>query len=141
MSEPAERLLQALKPGTVAWIEIKDGELPRVADLPLIAACLLSKRKKLPSNVGAFRTINKSWSQLDPRSQEKWLRSTKPLFNAVLRDFLKCFRPIRCEILEALNSPELRLVAYRQRVVDGRMEHTIKLVEKKPSVEIAVTPN
>lgn len=105
-----EKLFESLRPSsfkddTKPWLV---GDLSganafaaRVADIRVIAACLLNKATGLPRTKEGtidrdkLKTFRKSFSALKPDAREKWNGKAGVLFGAALRDYREVLKPIR----------------------------------------------
>ena len=102
-------LFESLKPAfsdtTKSWlVGAKSGALvfaARIADVRVIAACLLSKMDALP--VGAdggvdkdsIKIVRTSFNKLSPENKAKWEAEALPLFKSALKDYHSATAPLK----------------------------------------------
>lgn len=108
-------LFETLKPAfadtTKSWlVGAKSGALvfaARVADVRVIAACLLSKLDALPlSKEGdvdkdSLKTVRTSFNKLSADGKAKWEAKALPLFKAALKDYHSATAPLKKSVFSS----------------------------------------
>ncbi len=112
--EESERLYASLKPEfapeTKHWlIGAKSGALvfaARVADVRVIASCLLSKLTSLPIDKEGgldrdkLKVVRASFGKLAPDARVKWEEKALPLFKSALKDYHAATKPLKKAVFD-----------------------------------------